>query len=146
MKCSHCNGECCYLDSREGTIRYAQILSHGKGVHFCKYCEDGTEKENVEKKDIAKILDEVREMHEKASADYDRDAEDFWNSMTNEDRLKCFYSVTKRIHQGELLDKGSYRYVLYDVFGFGPEAYGVGMGSGYFAVHNAIETEEQEEK
>ena len=47
MKCTHCNGECCYLDSREGTIRYAQILTHGKGAHFCKYCDDGTEKEEI---------------------------------------------------------------------------------------------------
>lgn len=44
MKCSHCNGECCYLDKREGTTRYAQLLSHGKGVHYCKHCKDGTQK------------------------------------------------------------------------------------------------------
>lgn len=45
MNCEHCNGECCSLEKREGTIRYAQLLPHGKGVHYCKYCEDGTEKE-----------------------------------------------------------------------------------------------------
>jgi hypothetical protein len=45
MKCPYCNGECCYLSRREGTIRYAQILTHGKGIHFCKYCEDGNKKE-----------------------------------------------------------------------------------------------------
>lgn len=43
MKCSHCNGECCYLEKREGTTRYSQLQSHGNGVHFCKQCEDGTQ-------------------------------------------------------------------------------------------------------
>ena len=43
MKCPHCNGECCYLDKREGTTRYSQLQSHGNGVHFCKQCEDGTQ-------------------------------------------------------------------------------------------------------
>lgn len=45
MKCSHCNGECCSLEKREGTIRYAQLLPHGEGVHYCKYCDDGKTKE-----------------------------------------------------------------------------------------------------
>jgi hypothetical protein len=41
MNCEHCNGECCSLEKREGTIRYAQLLPHGKGVHYCKYCDNG---------------------------------------------------------------------------------------------------------
>lgn len=45
MNCEHCNGECCSLEKREGTIRYAQLLPHGKGVHYCKYCDDGKTKE-----------------------------------------------------------------------------------------------------
>lgn len=40
--CSTCNGQCCHLDMREGTTRYAQTMPHGKGVHWCKHCEDGT--------------------------------------------------------------------------------------------------------
>ena len=38
--CPTCNDECCYLERREGTIRYAQLLPHGKGSHWCKSCED----------------------------------------------------------------------------------------------------------
>lgn len=41
--CTHCNGDCCYLDSWEGTTRYAQQTVHGKGAHWCKHCLDGTE-------------------------------------------------------------------------------------------------------
>lgn len=41
MKCKSCNGECCYVDKREGTTRYAQLVPHGQGVHWCRHCADG---------------------------------------------------------------------------------------------------------
>jgi hypothetical protein len=41
--CPHCNGECCFLEKREGTTRYTQLAKHGSGVHWCKQCSDGTE-------------------------------------------------------------------------------------------------------
>jgi len=44
MKCQNCNGFCCHLEKREGTTRYAQLYTHGEGVHWCKSCEDGTDK------------------------------------------------------------------------------------------------------
>jgi len=46
--------------------------------------------------------------------------------------------VCKRIHTGDIKDSGTYRYVLYDVFGFDPGMYGAGMDCGYMAIHNAI--------
>ena len=67
-----------------------------------------------------------------------KNADEWWESLSQEEQMKAFYSVVKRIVQGELEDKGSYRYVLYDVFGFGPESYGMGMNCGYMALHNAI--------
>ena len=36
--------------------------------------------------------------------------------------------------------------MLYDKFGFGPEAYSLGMDSGMFALHNAISTPEESEE
>jgi hypothetical protein len=36
--------------------------------------------------------------------------------------------------------------LLYDKFGFGPEAYSLGMDSGMFALHNAISTPEDLEE
>jgi hypothetical protein len=41
-----------------------------------------------------------------------------------------------------MIDKGTYRYVLYDVFDFGPDAYSVGMECGYMDLHNAIDTKD----
>lgn len=89
---------------------------------------------------ISKISDEyssLLKMEEKAQ-------DDFWNSLSKEDQLKCFCAVSRRIHKGEIIDRGTYRYVLYDVFGFGPEAYEQAQDAGYLAIHNAIMTEEYE--
>lgn len=41
MTCAHCNGECCYRDKREGTTRYAQLVSHEQGTHWCRHCVNG---------------------------------------------------------------------------------------------------------
>lgn len=71
-----------------------------------------------------------------AQKEYEQNVDDYWNSLDYEDQLKAFYAVCKRIHKGDVVDKGSYRYVLYDVFGFGPDAYALGMDCGYMALHN----------
>ena len=68
----------------------------------------------------------------------EKEYDEYWDSLPYEDQLKAFYSVVKRIYQGEIKDKGSYRWVLYDVFGFGPEAYVLGMDCGYMYLHNSI--------
>ena len=68
-----------------------------------------------------------------------KDADEWWDSLSQEEQMKAFYSVVKRICKGELDDKGSYRYVLYDVFGFGPESYGMGMNCGYMELHNCLD-------
>ena len=67
----------------------------------------------------------------------------FWDMVPQDVRLMMFYSVVKRIHKAELEDQGSYRWALYDVFGFGPEAYSIGMECGYFELHNSIYTHEE---
>lgn len=79
----------------------------------------------------------------KAKDQYDSDAESFWENLSYDDKLKAFYAVTKRIHKGDVQDKGSYRYVLYDVFDFDMDSYGVGMDSGYLDIHNSIYTDDR---
>ncbi len=64
--------------------------------------------------------------------------EQHWNSLSKEDQLKCFCAVARRIYQGEIEEHGTYRYVLYDVFGFGPEAYAQAQMAGYLSIHNSI--------
>jgi hypothetical protein len=63
---------------------------------------------------------------------------DWWDSLSQEDQEKAFYAVTSKIYKADVLDRGTYRYAIYDVFGFDSSMYRKGMQSGYFALHNLI--------
>lgn len=89
-------------------------------------------------------LDRNDNQYARAMKEIEDSQESFWNSLTKEQQLACFCSVSRRIHRGEIVDRGTYRYVLYQIFGFGPEAYGAGMDCGYMAIHNSIFTPECE--
>ena len=88
--------------------------------------------------DFLRTFSEIAEEQEKAEKQFDADMDDWWNAMSKEDQMKAFYSVMKRLVDGELTQKGSYRYVLYEVFGFGSESYMLGMMCGYMELHNSI--------
>ena len=83
---------------------------------------------------LAAIGQEMEQYHEQYEADNDA----WWNGLSEKEREDAFYAVCKRIHKAELKDKGTYRYALYDVFGFDPGMYKAGMDCGYMALHNAI--------
>jgi hypothetical protein len=85
-------------------------------------------------KELTKLGEQMQEI----AIQYEKDCEEYWNNLPQEDQLKAFYSVVKRIYKGEIEDEGSYRHVLYSVFGFGLEAYVIGMECGYMDLHNAI--------
>jgi hypothetical protein len=91
-------------------------------------------------------LDDISESYEKAMKEIEEEQEAYWNSLSKEDQLKAFCAVSRRIHQAEIIDKGSYRWALYDVFGFGPEAYVRGMDCGYMAIHNSIIDNDHDER
>lgn len=91
------------------------------------------------KKSLMDILTELGELQEDLEKQTEREMNEWWNSMSKDDQMKAFYSVVKRLVDGELEQKGSYRYVLYDVFGFGPESYMLGMMCGFMSLHNSIE-------
>lgn len=84
-------------------------------------------------------LTELGELQEDIEKQTEREMDEWWNAMSKEDQMKAFYSVVKRLVDGELEQKGSYRYVLYDVFGFGSESYMLGMECGFMSLHNSIE-------
>ena len=89
-------------------------------------------------------LNEFSNLYSKAMKEIEDRQEAYWNSLSKEDQLKAFCAVSRRIFQAELVDKGSYRWALYDVFGFGPESYTQGMDCGYMAIHNAIMPEDHD--
>lgn len=82
---------------------------------------------------------ELSQMQLEAQKHYENLSNEFWESLSYEDQLKAFYAVCKRIYQGEVIDRGTYRYVLYDVFGFCPDAYVLGMDCGFMYLHNSID-------
>jgi len=89
---------------------------------------------------LAELTQEVKKYKEQYEAKNDA----WWNGLTEKERQDAFYAVCKRIYQGDIVDQGSYRHVLYSVFGFGPEMYGAGMDCGYMEIHNSIVVENDE--
>jgi hypothetical protein len=87
--------------------------------------------------DDPEFLEISRKFNEAVDA-YQKEADDFWNSLPYDDRLKLFCAVSKLIVKGEIEEKRSYRGILYDTFGFGPDAYVPAQCAGYMAIHNAI--------
>jgi len=95
----------------------------------------------VTKRDKEAALDKLAELSqemEKMRNEYEAENDAWWNGLSEKEREDAFYAVVKRIYKAELQDKGTYRYALYDVFGFDPGMYGRGMDCGYMALHNAI--------
>lgn len=62
----------------------------------------------------------------------------WWNALSEENRERAFYAVVSRIFQGEIVEKRSYRGVIYDVFGFDSNMYIAGMDCGYMTIHNSL--------
>ena len=87
-------------------------------------------------------LNEIRDVFQKIIEEQKQEQDEFWNSLTKDQQLLAFCSVVRRICGGELVDRGSYRYVLYQTFGFGPEAYMAAQEAGYLELHNSIKDPE----
>jgi len=88
-----------------------------------------------------KALDKLAELSQEMEKDrkiYEHDNDTWWNGLTEEERQDAFYAVVKRIHKAEIEDRGTYRYALYNVFGFDPGMYMRGMDCGYMNLHNSI--------
>jgi hypothetical protein len=58
----------------------------------------------------------------------------WWDSMDCDGKSQAFRQITKLMYKAEVLDKGSYRYAIYDVFGLD---YGDGL-THYMQLHNLI--------
>jgi len=88
-----------------------------------------------------KALDALAEMsqeHEKAMQEIKAEQEKYWNSLTKSQQLDVFCCVVRRIHKAEFQDKGTYRYVLYNTFGFDESSYALALEAGYMDIHNRL--------
>jgi hypothetical protein len=91
-------------------------------------------------------MEELQNEFARVFKEIEQEQEQYWNSLSKDDQLKCFCAVARRIYEGEIKESGSYRYVLYDVFGFGAEAYAQAQMAGYLSIHNAIMSEDHDYK
>lgn len=99
--------------------------------------------------DKENALQELSDMSQEFdNADKQRDAENdaWWESLTEKERQDAFYAVCKRIHEGGVVKGASYRYVLYNTFGFDNSMYVDGLRCGYMSIHNAISGGEDYQK
>jgi len=80
----------------------------------------------------------AQKAYKEATEQYEADNDEWWDKLSEEEREKAFYAVCKRIHKGDIVKNGSYRYVLYQIFGFDMSMYGVGMDCGYMDIHNLL--------
>ena len=80
----------------------------------------------------------AQKAYKEATEQYEADNNEWWDKLTEAEREKAFYAVCKRIHKGDIVKNGSYRYVLYQIFGFDMSMYGVGMDCGYMDIHNLL--------
>lgn len=88
-------------------------------------------------------LAELTKTYEDDLKSYEKENDDWWSGLSQEGREHAFYAVVKRLFQGEIVDRGTYRYVLYDIFGFDGSMYSRGMDCGYMVLHNSIYTDEE---
>jgi hypothetical protein len=77
---------------------------------------------------------------------YAHKAQEYFESLETDNQLLLFFHITNVIFKNYFEGNSSYRGLLYDKFGFGPEAYSLGMDSGMFSLHNAISTPEDSEE
>ena len=92
---------------------------------------DAQEKALQELSDIGQVMEDQK-------LRFESKLDEWWNSLPEHEREWAFYSVCKRIHKAEFMDHGTYRYALYDVFGFDGGMYMHGLDCGFMAIHNAI--------
>jgi hypothetical protein len=92
--------------------------------------------DNENKKSLLDSLQEISEVFNQAMKEIEQEQEEFWNGLTEEQRLMAFCSVVRRIHTARFTKRSSYRGTLYDVFGFGMESYVQAQDAGYLDIHN----------
>jgi hypothetical protein len=94
-----------------------------------------TDKTNM---DLLQELAAVGEAMREAAKQFDADSEAAWNALDKDQQLMLFCAVVRRIYQGEIKERQSYRGVLYDVFEFGPDSYAPAQYAGYLTIHNML--------
>lgn len=91
-----------------------------------------------DRKQALQELSDIGQQMEQFQKEYKAENDAWWDGLTEKEREDAFYAVVKRTHKAEIQDEGTYRYALYEVFGFDGGMYMQGKECGYMNLHNAI--------
>jgi hypothetical protein len=94
--------------------------------------------EENKKQEVLDALHESGKSFMEAQNQYQDMTESYWTGLEPEEQLWAFCAMMRRLCKAELDEGRSYRGTLYDVFGWGPEAYAAAQLSGFMDLHNSI--------
>lgn len=94
--------------------------------------------EEIKKQEVMDELHETGNAFAKAAAEYQQMANSYYSGLEPEEQLWAFCSIVEKLCKGELDEYRSYRGILYDIFGWGPEAYAAAQCAGFLGLHNSI--------
>jgi hypothetical protein len=83
-------------------------------------------------------MEELRKIYKESQEKYKKEVDSFWESLSYDDKLKAFSYVISKVYDADVVDRGSYRWCLYDKFGFQEDSYMIGMDAKYLELHNII--------
>ncbi len=87
------------------------------------------------------ISEEISEKFAKFEEEFAQERSAFFNCLTKEQQLLVFCEVVHKLVNSELVERQSYRGVLYEEFSFESDAYMLAQISGFLELHNSIEAE-----
>jgi len=94
--------------------------------------------DEIKKQEVMDALHESGRELAKAADNWQQMANSYYSGLEPEEQLWAFCAIVEKICKGELDDRRSYRGILYNTFGWGPEAYAAAQHAGYLGLHNSI--------
>lgn len=94
--------------------------------------------DEIKKQEVMDALHESGREFAKAANEYQSMCQTYYSGLEPEEQLMAFCAIVEKLCEGELDQGRSYRGVLYETFGWGPEAYAAAQCAGFLGLHNAI--------
>jgi hypothetical protein len=94
--------------------------------------------DETKKQEVLDRLHESGQQFREAMEAYQQMANSYYSSLEPEEQLWAFCSIVEKLCKGELDEGRSYRGILYQTFGWGPEAYAPAQCAGFLSLHNSI--------
>ena len=94
--------------------------------------------DEIKKQEVMDQLHETGNAFAEAMDEYQQMANSYYSGLKPEEQLWAFCSIVEKLCRGELDEHRSYRGILYDTFGWGPESYAAAQCAGFLGLHNSI--------